>query len=105
MILFVRLVDRERHREAVTSRPALLGGVARQTRHAGQNRLSVNLSHARSAEIKEKLACASRFLRGLLTTAEQLSLPERWRRILEKIFERYLGGRPLTGPLPALDSG
>jgi DDE family transposase len=103
--LFVRLVDRERHREAVTSRPALLGGVARQTRHAGQNRLSVNLSHARSAEIKEKLACASHFLRGLLTTAEQLSQPERWRRILEKIFERYLGGRPLTGPLPALDSG
>ena len=96
--LFVRLVDRERHREAVTSRPALLGGVARQTRHAGQNRLSVNLSHARSAEI-------SLFLRGLLTTAEQLSQPERWRRILEKIFERYLGGRPLTGPLPALDSG
>jgi hypothetical protein len=36
--LFVRLVDRERHREAVTSRPMLLGGVARQTRHAGQNR-------------------------------------------------------------------
>jgi hypothetical protein len=86
----VRLVERESHREAVTSRPAIP--------HAGQNRLSVNLSHARSAEIKEKLACASHFLRGLLTTAEQLSQPERWRRILEKIFERYLEGRPLTGP-------
>jgi hypothetical protein len=103
--LFVRLVDRERHREAVTSRPALLGGVARQTRHAGQNRLSVNLTHARSAEIKEKVARASLFLRGLITTAEQLSQPERWRRILQKIFERYLGGRSLTSPIPALSSG
>jgi len=36
---FGRLLDRQRHREAVTSRPMLLGGVARQTRHAGQNRL------------------------------------------------------------------
>lgn len=44
--LFVRLVDRQRHREAVTSRPMLLGGVARQTKHAGQSRLHVNLSHA-----------------------------------------------------------
>lgn len=31
--LFVRLVDRQRHREAVTSRPMLLGGVARQRRN------------------------------------------------------------------------
>jgi hypothetical protein len=30
--LFVRLVDRQRHREAVTSRPMLLGGMARQTK-------------------------------------------------------------------------
>lgn len=103
--LFVRLVDRERHREAVTSRPALLGGVARQSRHAGQNRLSVNLSHARSAQIKEKLKQASRFLCGLIATAEQLSHLERWRRILAKIFEKYLDGRPLSEPAPALASG
>jgi hypothetical protein len=31
-------VDRERHREAVTTRPELLGGVARQTLHAGMLR-------------------------------------------------------------------
>ena len=101
----MRLVDRERHREAVTSRPALLGGVARQSRHAGQTRLSVNLSHARSAQIKEKLKQASRFLCGLITTAEQLSQSERWRRILAKIFEKFLDGRPLSDPVPALASG
>jgi hypothetical protein len=98
----VRLVDRQRHREAVTSRPMLLGGVARQTRHAGQNRLHLNLSHARSDKIKEKLTKASQFLRAILTAAEQLSLPERWRRILAMIFEKYLDDRPLKNPGPTL---
>ena len=93
--LFVRLVDRQRHREAVTSRPMLLGGVARRTKHAGQNRLHLNLSHARADKIKEKLTKASQFLRAILTAAEQLSSTERWRRILAKIFEKYLDGRPL----------
>lgn len=103
--LFVRLVDRQRHREAVTSRPMLLGGVARQTKHAGQSRLHVNLSHAQADKIKEKLTHASLFLRGILATAEQLSQPERWRRILAKIFEKYLDGRSLSDPPPALPSG
>ena len=103
--LFVRLVDRKRHREAVTSRPMLLGCVARQTRHAGQNRLHLNLSHGRADKIKEKLTKASQFLRAILSAAEQLSLAERWRRILAKIFEKYLDGRPLNGPLPTLASG
>jgi hypothetical protein len=103
--LFVRLVDRQRHREAVTSRPMLLGGVARQTKHAGQNRLHLNLSHARADKIKEKLIKASQFLRTILAGAEQLSSTECWRRILAKIFEKYLDGRPLNGPLPALASG
>ena len=91
----MRLVDRQRHPEAVTSRPMLLGGVARRTKHAGQNRLHLNLSHARADKIKEKLTKASQFLRAILTAAEQLSSTERWRRILAKIFEKYLDGRPL----------
>ncbi len=64
-------VDRERHREAVTTRPELLGGVARQTRHAGQTRISVNLSHAKSAKIKAQLADASAFLQSLLIPSLQ----------------------------------
>jgi hypothetical protein len=34
--LFVRLAQPQKHAEAITSRPLLLHGVARQTRHAGQ---------------------------------------------------------------------
>ena len=63
--LFVRLLDRQRHREAVASRPMLLGGVARQTKHAGQNRLHLNQSHAGADKIKEKLTKANQFLRGI----------------------------------------
>jgi Transposase DDE domain group 1 len=103
--LFVRLVDRERHREAVTSRPMLLGGVARQSHHAGQTHLRVSLTHAKSVQIQAKLTRASRFLQALITAAEQLAQPERWRRMLAHIFEKYLDGRPLGGPLPALASG
>ncbi len=39
----------------------MLGGVARQTKHGGQNRLHLNLSHAQADKIKEKLTNASLF--------------------------------------------
>ena len=44
--LFVRLADPDHHREAITSRPLLLHGIARQTHHAGQTRLTVTSNHA-----------------------------------------------------------
>lgn len=99
--LYARLVDREKHREAVTTRPELLGGVARQTRHAGQTRISVNLSHSKGHRIKSQLAEASAFLQSLITTAEQLTRVERWERILMRIFEKYLSPIPLAAILPA----
>jgi hypothetical protein len=98
--LYARLVDRERHREAVTTRPELLGGVARQTRHAGQTSISVNLSHAKSTKIKTQLAEASAFLQTLLTTAEQLTNPQRWERILLRIFEKFISPQTLHSLLP-----
>jgi len=58
-----------------------------------------NLSLGRADKIKEKLTKASQFLRGVLAAAEQLSPTEYWRRILAKIFEEYLDGRLLNGPV------
>src|ERR1700746_352605 len=43
--LFVRLADPDHHREAITSRPLLLQAIARQTRHAGQTKLTVSSTH------------------------------------------------------------
>ena len=57
--LFVRLADPERHREAITGRPLLLHGVARQTHHAGQTRLTVTSHHGR----REAVAAALRRMR------------------------------------------
>jgi hypothetical protein len=53
--LFVRLADPDRHREALTSRPLLLHGVARQTRHAGQTRLTVTACHGRRDQVIQAL--------------------------------------------------
>ena len=50
--LYARLYDGEHHREAITSRPALLSGVARLTRHGGQRTVKVSLQH-------EKATCSA----------------------------------------------
>jgi hypothetical protein len=44
--LYARLVDRERHREAVTTRPELLAGVTPQTRHTRQTRINVSVARS-----------------------------------------------------------
>jgi len=53
--------------------------------------------------IKEKLAEASAFLQGLITTAEQLTTPQRWERILLRIFEKFIQPKleNIGLPLPA----
>ena len=100
--LYARLVDREKHREAMTTRPELLGAVDRQTRHAGQTRISVNLSHSKGHRIKSQLAEASAFLQGLLASAEQLPHAQCWERILLRIFEKYIAPKLLTTSTPNL---
>ena len=60
--LFVRLADPDHHREAITSRPPLLHGVARQTHHAGQTRLTVTSHHGRREAVVAALRLAARRL-------------------------------------------
>ena len=82
----------------------LLGGVARKTTHAGQASLTITPADGEVGEIQEMLNRVTSFPSGLMDTAEQLTSVERWRRILSKIFERQLGGRPLRGPSLVLAS-
>jgi hypothetical protein len=103
--LYARLVDRERHREAVTTRPELLAGVARQTRNAGQTRINISLSQSKMSRIKEKLVEASAFLQGLITTAEQSTSPQGWEHILLRIFERFIQPKLEKTGLPAPATG
>ena len=103
--LFVRLLCPHKHSEAITSRPMMMGGVARQTEHAGQKKLTISLSHGKAEEIKGMVRAACQFLKDVIAVAEQLSQPERWRCILSRIFVKYLQGRMLAGPAPAVMSG
>lgn len=95
--LYARLIDPQQHHEAITSRPRLLGGVARQQHHAGQRHLAVRLLHGEAPVLREQIERAVKFLQHLLATAEQLSVAERWRRILGHIFPRAMNA---YGPAP-----
>ena len=104
----MRLADPDHHREAITSRPLLLHGVARQTHHAGQTRLTVTSSHGRRTAVVAALRRITGFFQTLVRSAEQLSAEDRWRRILAEALKKYLGGRRpgrqpwLPPPQPAM---
>lgn len=96
--LFSGLVFPDEHAEAITSRPMLLYGVGRQTRHAGQDTVSVTSSHGKSDKIEKALKKASNFLLKIKATAEHLIPSERWKLVLSRIFFRFLRGRILGPP-------
>jgi len=87
--LFVRLAQPKKHAEAITSRPLLLHGVARQTKHAGQTTLTITSSHARSQAVQSALRALTAFLELLKDSAEQLRPLNRLRIITQQAF-RYL---------------
>jgi hypothetical protein len=96
--LFGRLADPERRMEAITSRPLLLHGVARQTRHAGQTTVPITSTHGWAAKAQAALTRIAAFFAELRTTAEQLTAEQRWYRILSQALVRHLNGRLLRPP-------
>jgi len=110
---YVRLAHPKARREAITSRPLLLSGVARLTQHAGQSRLLVTLTHAAGDQIKAMIAAIRKGLDHIRATAPQLPKAERWRALIRYIIAQILAARPtqqppplaLTSLLPAAQSG
>jgi hypothetical protein len=88
--LFVRLAQPHKHFEAISSRPLLLHGVATQTQHAGQKRLTITSVHARHAVIQAVLTNLAGFLSSLKSTAEQLTDTQRLRAILSRAFAKFM---------------
>jgi len=97
--LYNRLVTPGQHHEAITSRPRLLGGVAKQSDHAGQKRLAVRLLHADAPELKPRIIALVGWLQDLLTSAEQLDVATRWQRIVARILAQNFG---VMGPAPPM---
>ena len=101
--LFVRMLDPECRREAKTSRPLMMQGVARATRHGRQTTLLLTVAHSASDGLRAAFAQTCRFLREV-QNAPQLTAHERWCRILGYAMRKYLHGRaprPPPGWLPA----
>lgn len=94
--LFVRLAQPHKHFEAISSRPLLLHGVATQTQHAGQKRLTITSTHAKQAVIQAVLTSLAGFLSSLKSAAEQLTDAQRLRAILTRAFAKFM--LPTAGP-------
>jgi hypothetical protein len=97
--LFVRLAQPHKHFEAISSRPLLLHGVATQTKHAGQTRLTITSTHAKQSAIQAVLTNLAAFLASLKTTAEQFTDAQRLQAILARAFAKFMIA---TGDPPAL---
>ncbi len=97
--LYVRLYDGKHHREAITSRPMLLNGVARLVRHSGQSTIKVSLQHEKSELLTQAISIVSNTLRRFHASAERWTVEQRWTLLLTHIFRHWLGGKWL-GELP-----
>lgn len=97
--LYHRLLQPGQHHEAVTTRPRLLCGAARQTEHAGQRRLDVRLSHAEAPTLQAIIRRVSMWLQELLRNAQQWSAARRWGQIVARILRENFG---VAGPAPPL---
>jgi hypothetical protein len=97
---YVRLAHPKARREAITSRPLLLAGVARLTEHAGQSRLLLTLTHAAGDQIKAMIANIRKGLDHIRATAPQLPKANRWRALIRYIVAQILRLKPPSHPLP-----
>ena len=95
--LYVRFYDEEHHREAITSRPALMQGVGRQVKSGGQKTIKVSLLHEKGAEISKAVTLISKELQKIGSIAEQWPAETRWTLLLTRILRRWLGGKHLPG--------
>lgn len=101
--IFVRLAEPDKHLEAITSRPLLLAGIAERTRHGRQTTLRIASTHGNARWAERVLTGVAVFLSEMIDAAEQLTVDQRWTRILAHAVRSWLHGRQLRAPprLPA----
>lgn len=95
--LYVRFFDEQVHREAITSRPALMQGVARQVQSAGQRTIKVSLLHEYRQNIAQAVGLTSRQLHHMARITERWNPEEKWALLLTRLLRRWLGGKWLPG--------
>jgi hypothetical protein len=95
--LYVRFFDEAHHREAITSRPALMQGVARQVQSGGQRTIKVSLLHEFSEAIAVLVGQTSKQLERMNHITERWSAQQRWTLLLTRLLRHWLGGKWLPG--------
>jgi hypothetical protein len=103
--LFVRLANPDKHYEAISSRPLLLHGIAKLTKHAGQINLTITSNHAKYVKVKAMLEGLTCFLKGIKETAEQLSFTERLRYIFVYAYRKMFSPNGIMIPAILPNSG
>lgn len=95
--LYARFFDEHHHREAITSRPALMQGVARQVQSSGQRTMKVSLVHEKGEQIALLVTRTSRQLHHMRAITERWSAEQKWTLLLTRLLRRWLGGKWLPG--------
>jgi hypothetical protein len=95
--LYVRFYDEEHHREAITSRPAMMQGVARQVQSGGQRTVRVSLLHEKGDVIAQAVTLISKQLHEMRLITERWTNGQRWSLLLTRLLRRWLGGKWLPG--------
>lgn len=95
--LYVRFYDGEHHREAITSRPALMQGVARRVQSGGQRKVKISIVHEQGERIIQAVTLISSQLQEFMRMAERWTISQRWAVILTRLLRRWLGGKWLSG--------
>jgi len=90
--VFVRMADRNHHREAITSRPVLLHSIARKVKSGGQTLLRVAHIHPKAKRIRDFFRMSMKVLAKLKKehSAEQLHPMKLWTALLRAIFSEKL---------------
>lgn len=95
--IYVRIADPNHHREAITTRPALLHGVVRLTTSGGQRTLTVTSTNGDKGAISTFFTRLGSWLNEFGRTAEQWTSSDRWAALLRTIFAGAMGVlRPST---------
>jgi len=102
--LFTRLADPNKRREAITSRPLLLYGVGRRTKHAGQTTITITPTHAKYAIAELMMNGIKKVLNWFKSLAEQFTVQQKWKMMLSIIFRSFLKGR-LLGSITKIPAG
>jgi len=103
--VFARLGDPLQHREALTSRPALLNVIAQAASHGGRTVLRLCSHHGAAREVREAFARMDIVFSRLGAIAEQLGAARKWAVLLSLAFVKWLRGRvldPAVGGDPVL---